>query len=84
MGTLLRRARAAPSARFGFRIGARSARELLGAALRAGTGPLWRVAKDASRPKTGRKTSSLSHLHLNVTLRPDGLEFMSDLAVQSD
>jgi hypothetical protein len=39
MGKPLRRARAAPSARFGFRISARSAHEMLGAALRAGTGP---------------------------------------------
>ena len=54
MGKPLRRARAAPSARFGFRICARSAQELLGSALRAGTGPLRRVTEDAKRPQAGR------------------------------
>ena len=53
MGIPLRRARAAPSARFGSRIGARSAHELLGAALRAGTGPQ-RWGRRTEGPQTGR------------------------------
>jgi hypothetical protein len=58
MGKPLRRARAAPSARFVFRISARSAHELLGAALRAGTGPLEKGAEDALAAEAWEETSS--------------------------
>jgi hypothetical protein len=59
MGIPLRRARAAPSATFGFRIRAQSAHELLGAALRAGTGPLRRVAENPKGSEFREETSSL-------------------------
>jgi len=65
MGKPLRRARAAPSARLGFLIRARSAHDLLGAALRAGTGPLRRVTEGATRPETGRRFLPMQELVLS-------------------
>jgi hypothetical protein len=60
-GDPLRRAGAAPSARFGFRFRAQR-RSYQGWALRTGTGPLGRVAEDAKRLQPGRRLLPVNEL----------------------
>jgi hypothetical protein len=64
-GDPLRRARAAPSARFGFRFRAQR-RSCQGWALRTGTGPLGRVAEDATRLQSGRRLLPVNELFYGV------------------
>lgn len=63
MGIPLRRARAAPSARFGFLIRARSEHELIGPALRAGTAKIAAGGSSGSLPNKKRRARSADAAH---------------------